>query len=108
VIDLSTETAIPLAAAAKLIPPGRGGRRTHLSTLVRWILRGSRGPEGARVKLEAMRVGNRWITSREALQRFAEALTPRHAAQESLAPRSPAKRRGASERAARQLDELGI
>jgi len=75
--DTTLETPIPLAEAAKLIPPAGQGKRTHLSTLLRWILRGARNPAGQVVRLAAVRLGNRWMTSREALQRFAEALTPR-------------------------------
>ena len=40
-IDLTTETPLSLAAAAKLLPPARNGRRCHLSTVLRWILRGA-------------------------------------------------------------------
>jgi hypothetical protein len=77
VIDLKVEKPISLAAAALLIPPGRRGKRTHLSTLLRWVTRGSAGPDGMIVRLEALRLGGRWMTSSEALQRFAEALTPK-------------------------------
>jgi hypothetical protein len=106
--DTTTETPIPLAEAAKLIPPARQGKRTHLSTLLRWILRGSRNPEGEVVRLEAVRIGGRWMTSREALQRFAERLTARLDAPEPVPPRTPTQRRRASERAARELGRIGI
>jgi hypothetical protein len=109
VIDLTLETPVPLAAAAKLVPPARTGKKTHLSTLLRWISRGCRGPAGALVRLEGIRIGNRWHTSREALQRFAEALTPPlKDAQASPAPRSPATRSRASERAETELKKLGV
>ena len=65
-LDLTKEPVLPLAAATKLVPPARNGKKTHLSTLLRWILKGCRGPDGALVKLEAGRIGNRWMTSREA------------------------------------------
>jgi hypothetical protein len=107
-LDLSVEKPIPLAAACALVPPGRRGKRTHLSTLLRWILNGARGPSGARVRLEAVRLGGRWMTSREALQRFAEALTPKH--QEPGAPtvRTPGARQRAADRAAAHLARSGI
>jgi hypothetical protein len=107
-IDTISETPIPLAEAAKLIPPARQGKRTHLSTLLRWIMRGARTPSGEMVHLEAVRIGNRWMTSREALQRFAERLTPRLDAPATAAPRSPTQRRRASERAAAELEKLGM
>ncbi len=37
--DTTVENPIPLAEATKLVPPARQGKRTHLSTLLRWILR---------------------------------------------------------------------
>ena len=42
-LDLTTETTISLAAATRFIPPGRGGKRCHLSTVLRWIMREPRG-----------------------------------------------------------------
>jgi hypothetical protein len=105
---LTTEALLPLTRAAALVPPARSGRKTHLSTLLRWILQGSRGPDGAVVRLEAVRLGGRWVTSREALQRFAERLTPRLDADPAPVPRSPARRQRESERAARELGQLGI
>jgi hypothetical protein len=106
-IDLTTETPIPLAAATRLIPPGRGGKHTHLSTLLRWIVKGSKDPSGGIVRLEAIRLGGRWMTSRQALQRFAERLTPPQPAP-AVTPRTSAQRERAAARAARELNELGI
>jgi hypothetical protein len=108
VIDLTTETPIPLSAAAKLIPPARSGKRTHLSTILRWILSGATAPDGSRVRLEAFRLGNRWMTSTSALQRFVAALTPRIDAQAFHAPRSDSRRRHASARAATELERMGV
>jgi hypothetical protein len=108
-LDLTTETPLPLATAAKLVPPGRNGRRTHLSTLLRWILRGAKSPSGVVVRLEAARLGSRWLTSREALQRFSAALTPRlDSATPPSGHRTPKQRERASERADRELDEAGF
>jgi hypothetical protein len=107
-IDLSLEQPIPLAEACRLVPPGRGGKKTHLSTLLRWILRGTKAPGGQTVRLEALRLGGRWVTSREALQRFAETLTPRMDVGAAAGPLTEAKRRKASERAAAELEKLGV
>jgi hypothetical protein len=73
-IDISTEQLLTLPQAARVRPHGRLGRPTHPSTVYRWISRGARGVAGV-VKLEGVRLGGSWYTSREALQRFAEALT---------------------------------
>jgi hypothetical protein len=78
VIDLSTESILSLRDAARLLPPARLGRPVSFQCLLRWVLDGSRAPDGTLVRLEALRVGGRYVTSREALQRFAEALTPRY------------------------------
>ena len=73
-IDISTEQLLTHPQAARVRPHGRLGRPTHPSTVYRWISRGVRGVAGV-VKLEGVRLGGSWYTSREALQRFAEALT---------------------------------
>ncbi len=75
-IDLAKEQTLSLTQAARepIFPPGRKGARPTLSCILRWVLKGLKGPEGRFVRLEAMRLGCRWITSREAIQRFAEAL----------------------------------
>src|SRR5262245_5802633 len=107
-IDLSTESALSLTQAARLLPPGRGGRPVTLSCVLRWVLTGARGPSGERIRLEAVRVGGRWLTTREALQRFAEALTPRPDAPPAPAPRTAGQRARAAEKAGKQLEKLGI
>ena len=106
--NISTEAPLPLAAAARLVPPGRNGKRCHLSTILRWILTGAKAPDGSRVKLEGLRIGNRWMTSREALQRFAARLTPRLDSTAPAGARTPARRRRDSERAAAELERVGM
>jgi hypothetical protein len=76
--------------------------------LLRWILTGAKSPSGELVKLEALRLGNRWITSCEALQRFAERLTPSTNILPPATPRTPTARQRDSERAAKELKALGI
>ncbi len=76
-IDLQNEQPISLRAAARLLPPGRRGRHVTVSCVFRWIVDGVVGPDGKRVRLEAARVGGRWLTSVPALERFAIAQTPR-------------------------------
>jgi hypothetical protein len=107
-IDLACETPITLAAACRLVPAGRNGKRTHFSTLLRWIVDGAKAPSGARVRLEGLRIGNRWHTSLEALQRFADALTPHTVAQSTATPRTPRQRQRAAECASGELEKLGL
>lgn len=107
-IDLSTESTLSLAAAAKLVPPNRRGRPVTLSCVLRWVLDGVKTPDGRTVRLEAVRLGGRWLTSREALQRFAESQTPDLDRKAPPGPRSAAARKRRSERAARELERAGI
>jgi hypothetical protein len=111
-IDIQTEPLIPLAAACDLIPPGRSGRRTHLSTILRWIQKGAKAPDGTTLRLEAVRLGGRWMTSAAALQRFAEALTPRLDGAESdhpaRTPLTPGQRQRAAKKAGEALERMGI
>lgn len=91
-------------------------RTNHLqpSTVLRWILRGLPDATGSRVRLEAVKRGKRWVTSRAALKRFFAAL-PQNI-DSSASPRSPltpstrtADRRQREQEAARTaLAERGI
>ena len=107
-LDLTAEETLTLAELVKMVPPARSGKRCHLSTVLRWILKGSKAPDGSMVKLEAARLGGRWLTSREALHRFSERLTPRLDGEAQPAPSGPAKQHRASDRAAAELDKLGL
>jgi hypothetical protein len=102
-IDTTTESLISLPEALKFLPPGRRNKRPHLSTLIRWINDGVNG-----IHLEAVRLGGRWVTSREAIQRFCERLTPALDRAAAEIPRAPAARQRASEKAGRQLEKIGI
>jgi len=82
--------------------------RRHFSSVFRWIFKGVPGPDGQRVRLEAIRLGGRWGTSPAALQRFAEATTPKLNGDDQPAPRSPTARQRASERAAAVLEAQGL
>lgn len=108
--DLATailsETTLSLPAAAKRLPPYRGDRPVSVSCLMRWILDGIRTAHG-NVRLEAVRLGGHWLTSAQALERFAAAQTPNLADRPQL-PRTPASRRRASERAAERLNKRRI
>jgi len=107
-IDISNESIISLTEACRSLPAGRRGRPIHLSCILRWITQGSTAPDGRRVRLEAVRLGGRWITSREALTRFVEALTPQFDDEPAPAPRSPTARQRASAHAARELQAAGV
>jgi hypothetical protein len=108
-IDLRNEEPITLAAAARMFPPTRQGRPISLSAVFRWIADGIKGPDGKRIRLEAARVGGRWLTSVAALERFAKAQTPQFGAEETKTKiRTPGQRQRASEAAAKELEKAGI
>jgi hypothetical protein len=107
-IDLTTETPLSLAQAARLLPPGRRNRPVTFACILRWILSGCRAHDGQLVRLEAIRLGGRWVTSREAIQRFAEALTPQIPSVLSTPARTSSQRQRAAEQAGRELEQLGI
>jgi hypothetical protein len=82
--NLMNEDLVRLSDAAWDLP-----HRPHTSTLFRWMKRGVRG-----VRLEAVRVGGGWFTSREAVRRFivattAAAATGPSVAQTTKAPSPP-------------------
>lgn len=66
-IDVMTESLVPLKEVPRLLPPRDGDRPIHISAVYRWVQRGVRGK-----RLESVRIGGTTYTSREALQRFAE------------------------------------
>jgi hypothetical protein len=103
------EFLIGLASAARQMGEGRGGRPVHQRTVLRWVLRGARTPNGDRVRLEAIRIGASWRTSREAIARFVAALTPGMSDHPVPAmPRTPGQRQRAAALAGRQLAEMGV
>jgi hypothetical protein len=69
-INVQDEQVISLREACGLLPRRRAGKKPAIETLYRWSLRGCRG-----IKLETVQVGGTRCTSREALQRFCDALT---------------------------------
>jgi hypothetical protein len=101
--------ALSLAAVGRLLPARHGGRHVCPSTVWRWAHHGTRTPDGRLVRLEVARVGDRWLTSRAALTRYVQALTPPIDATPTPPPptRTAADRRKASERAAARLRAAG-
>lgn len=72
---LNGETLIGLTVAGKLLPGHRANNHINSTTVWRWIRKGVRTASGTVVRLEAVRVGARWLTSREAVARFIAQLT---------------------------------
>ena len=106
-LNIANEQLISLTDVAGHVPPRFPGKKTHLSTILRWILTGIKSPDGSRVRLEAVRLGGKWVTTRPAVQRFVEKLTP---ALDRGRPsgRSSAARQRATDRAESALSKAGI
>jgi hypothetical protein len=102
-----TEQPIGMSEAARLLGTFRAGRPCHPSTIVRWCLSGVRLADGRQLRLEFVKVANRLVTSRPALLRFLAAQQDSNP-EPVEPPRSPGERRRASDRAAADLESLGI
>jgi hypothetical protein len=96
------------AAKASKVPGHRGNAHLNGSTLFRHIVKGVRAGNGQVIRLEAVRVGGRWLTSLEAIARFAEKLTA--ASIPSDTPPAPAptpkQRQRAAKAASAQADAI--
>ena len=102
---LCDEEVLSFTEASKILPKVNG-RRPHASTIWRWARKGCQG-----VRLEVRRLGGRFLTSREALERFSERLGAIELPERpATAPKQPiAKQRQRSiERANRVLAGAGI
>jgi hypothetical protein len=110
--DLSTERRIGLREAAKLYPSFRNNRPTHISTPLRHITKGVRLANGEVVRLEGARLGGRWTTTIEAVERFMQRLTdaaldvPKDTAATPI--RMTRQRRRQLDQVDRQLDTAGL
>jgi hypothetical protein len=100
VIDISNAVTFTLEELARR-------RRVSFSTVWRWVLKGCQGPDGQRVRLEAVRLGGKWLTTDQAVQDFSDRLTPQFDDQPA-APRTPGKRERASRRAGAALERMGV
>jgi hypothetical protein len=107
-IDLSAEKLISLSQVARNMPPFRSCRPVNPSTVLRWIIKGARLSGGERVRLEALRLGGRWLTSMEAVGRFIAIQTDDRVGECEPAPRTSRQRRQATERARDELRRAGI
>ncbi len=109
-----SERFLTMAEAAKLVPPGRNGRPTHLGTIVRWIQHGCKSPTGRVERLRGYRLGGRWLTTQAELRDFMNRLTPDFEAETpptdatQVSVMAGAKRTRHHDRVAARLDHIGI
>lgn len=109
--EIQTGSGLSLSAAGRLFPGHRANGTVDPSTVFRWRTKGTRTAGGQVVKLEAVRVGGRWLTSRGAVARFVAALTaaadPGVPATSTPALCAPAVRKRAAEQAVAALKKMG-
>lgn len=96
-LDFDQEEAVTIAEATREVP----GRRPNCATVWRWIDQGVRG-----VRLEAVPVGGRWYTTKEAIRRFLAALAAQ--AGQKVTPTQSAARKARIAKAERKLAARGI
>jgi hypothetical protein len=91
-IDVDTEDLIDLREAARHRAfRQRNGKAAHFSSIYRWISRGARARNGARVVLETIKLPIGLRTTTQAITRFIDALT--NPGNTSPAPTSATRRR---------------
>jgi hypothetical protein len=73
--NLLMETIITLPEAARMLPPLRRGRPVTSSAVWKWASKGLRLSDGTRLKLEVLKIGSRWLTSKEAVFRLCQRQT---------------------------------
>src|SRR5262245_22444154 len=107
--SLVTETLISFSQAAGMFPPFRRERPVSPSCIWRWFRHGVRLANGEVVRLEAVKVAGRHLTTKEAVRRFVAAqqidglATVDRATQPPSVRRSPIQRQKDSERALERL-----
>jgi hypothetical protein len=116
--NLLSEALLSFSQLANRLPAHRGKGRCCPATVWRWVSKGVRLSSGEILKLEAIRVAGRWLSTVEALDRFVDAQTEVRlgaAAANRREPRpvrpqvrTPGQRKRANERAARALAKAGI
>jgi len=95
-INFEQELAITINQAAQIIPG-----RPNPATVWRWINTGVRG-----LRLEAVPCGGRWFTSKEAVERFLNAMASR--AGQRVSKTESAARKARIKRAEQKLAAAGI
>ncbi|WP_439630911.1 DUF1580 domain-containing protein [Gemmata sp.] len=103
------EGPIGMGPAASIIGTFAAGKRVAPSTITRWIGDGVKLAGGRVVRLEAVKIAGRLVTSKQAVVRFivAQQATAPAPPADTSTPRGPGRRRAASEKAGRELEKLG-
>src|SRR5688572_28825201 len=109
-IRLMAEGLTSLGRLARKVPAYRQGKPTSPGCVWRWAARGVRATDGTLVKLEAVNLFGRLLSSERALARFLAKLTgptDPSVADPVPVPPSPADRRRAAEESGHNLEARG-
>ena len=109
--DLLSEGMIPLSQAARLIPSIRRLGHVSPSCVWRWVRHGIELPDGRIIRLEAQLFCGRWVTSKQAIERFIAQQQPAPSGAETRLPdlpRSPAAQRRQAALAEQELINEGL
>lgn len=99
------EGGLGMSAAARRLGHFRDGKPTHPSTVTRWARGGIPVPGGGRLRLEAVTLNGRLVTSWPAIERFVEAQQRGEAGGPEM--RGPTARTRATAASVSELDTLG-
>jgi uncharacterized protein DUF1580 len=93
---------IPFEKIARRLPSVTGANHIHQSTVLRWAMHGVKR-KGVRIRLQAVKMGGRWMTSWKWLKEFFRATTG-----EPITFTSPAEERRENNRIAAELKRRGM
>jgi hypothetical protein len=108
--EIAAGQGISFPELARRFPAARGRGRLNPATAYRWALDGIALPDGGRLRLEAVRLGGRYLTTEAALLRFIAAQQAAVGAREIEAASrtaTPNQRRRAAEQAGAVLERRG-
>ena len=88
-IDLATQSGLNPKEAAAYLPSYKSGKPPHPSKIIRLIVKGTKLPDGSLIRLEALRIGNQWITTVEAIQAYGERVAAAMMIGGDIAPAKP-------------------
>ena len=104
--EIAESGALSLNEVGRMFKDSEKPEGYGYNSLFRWVVHGAKTFDGRRVRLEAIRLGMRWQTSRAAVERFIAARSNFPESDEEA--RSPAERKRASDHAARELEAMGV
>jgi hypothetical protein len=105
----SKETMLTPAEVAQRLARLRGGRPVKAWTVITWIRRGVRQPDGTRLKLPAVRCSFKWAVPEASLLAWIAQMTEAHLADPPQVPtaRDEKRTRTIGERAGEELAASG-